>query len=119
LTDHKLASWNTYQAAWADISNDARQSLLEQSISPDVVYTDPTSVSTGYGELTTKMQATQQNYPGATFRNDKFDTHHNHAISHWTMLDTYGEPIFAGVSYAEFASDDRLKSMIGFFEPVN
>ena len=74
--------------------------MLHQSIAPDVVYTDPTSVSRGYSELTTKMQATQQSFPGTTFRNDKFDTHHNQAISHWTMLNRSGEPIFVGVSYA-------------------
>ena len=86
---------------------------------PDVIYTDPSSVSHGYDELTAKMRATQQNFPGATFRNDKFAEHHDQAISQWTMLDGTGRPIFTGVSYARFAGDDRLQSMTGFFEPVS
>ena len=52
---------------------------------PGVVYTDPVSVSHGYEEVIAKMETTQRNFPGASFRNDKFAAHHGVAISHWTM----------------------------------
>lgn len=116
--ERALTNWNTYQAAWADISADERQSMIAASISPDVVYTDPTSISHGYNELTAKMEDTQQRFPGATFHNDKFVSHHDQAVSHWTMNDLSGQPIFVGVSTARFDDDDRLASMTGFFEPA-
>lgn len=62
-----LKNWNAYQAAWADISTEERRAMVTASISPVVVYTDPTSVSHGYDELTAKMVQTQQRFPGATF----------------------------------------------------
>jgi pyruvate/2-oxoglutarate dehydrogenase complex dihydrolipoamide dehydrogenase (E3) component len=116
--DRFLAAWNTYQAAWSGVSDNDRQRMLDDSVAPHCVYTDPTSVSCGHRELTAKMQATQRNFPGATFRNDKFAHHHDQAISNWTMLDRDGNAIFAGTSYARFGDDGRLAQMTGFFEPV-
>lgn len=117
--DKQLENWNTWQAAWADIPADERRAMLAASVAPEAVYTDPTSISHGYDEITAKVLAAQVNFPGCTFRPDKFHAHHGQAISEWTMLDGTGKPIFVGVSHARFASDDRLSSMIGFFEPVS
>jgi SnoaL-like domain len=117
--DKFLATWNTYQAAWADVPDGERQKMLDESVAPGCAYTDPTSVSRGHLELTAKMQATQRNFPGATFRNDKFACHHRQAISHWTMFDGSGTAIFTGTSYARYADDGRLTQMTGFFEPVH
>jgi hypothetical protein len=87
-------------------------------VAPDCVYTDPTSVSRGYRELTAKMQATQRNFPDATFRNDTFACRHDQAISNWTMFDGDGKAIFTGTSYARYGDDGRLAQMTGFFEAV-
>jgi predicted ester cyclase len=118
-TDQQLQNWNTWQAAWTDLPAERRQTMIEHSIAPEVVYTDPNSVSRGYDEITVKMAEAQQNFPGCSFRQVKFRAHHDQAISEWTMLNGDNQPIFTGVSYAHFGSDDRLTSMIGFFEPVS
>jgi hypothetical protein len=118
-TDKQLENWNMWQAAWADITMDKRRVMLEASVAPEAVYTDPDSVSHGYDQITAKVVAAQENFPGCSFRQDKFRAHHEQAISEWTMLDGSGQPIFTGVSHARFADDDRLTSMIGFFEPVS
>lgn len=114
--DRFLAAWTTYQAAWSAVSGDKRQQMLDDSVAPDCVYTDPVSISRGHRELTAKMQATQRNFPGATFRNDRFAQHHVQAISTWTMLDRNGTAIFTGTSYARYGDDGRLAQMTGFFE---
>src|SRR3981189_2133173 len=116
--DGFLAAWNTYQAAWSGVSDGERQQMLDDSVSPDCVYTDPASVSRGHRELAAKMQATQRTFPGARFRNDKFAQHHGQAVSSWTMLDGTGSAIFTGTSYARYGDDARLAQMTGFFEPV-
>jgi hypothetical protein len=113
-----LAVWTAYQAAWSAVSDGKRQQMLGDSVAPDCVYTDPVSISRGHRELTAKMQATQRNFPGATFRNDKFAQHHGQAVSNWTMLDRNGTAIFTGTSYARFGDDGRLAEMTGFFEAV-
>jgi hypothetical protein len=116
--DSFLAAWNTYQAAWSRVSDGERQRMLDESVAPDCVYTDPASVSHGHRELTAKMQTTQRNFPGATFRNDKFAHHHGEAVSDWTMFDGNGRAIFTGTSYARYDGDGRLARMTGFFEAV-
>jgi hypothetical protein len=114
--DRGLATWTAYQSAWSAVSDDKRQQMLDDSVAPDCVYTDPVSISRGHRELTAKMQATQRNFPGATFRNDTFAQHHGQAISSWTMLDRNGTAIFIGTSYARYGDDGRLAQMTGFFE---
>jgi hypothetical protein len=116
--DRFLAAWTTYQSAWSDVSAGQRQKMLDDSVAPDCVYTDPVSVSRGHRELAAKMQATQRNFPGATFRNDKFAQHHGQAISNWTMFNGSGTAIFTGTSYARYGVDGRLAQMTGFFEAV-
>ncbi|MCO5972409.1 nuclear transport factor 2 family protein [Actinoallomurus soli] len=106
------------QAAWSAVSDGERQRMLDDSVTPDCVYTDPASVSRGHRELTAKMQTTQRNFPGATFRNDKFAQHHDQAISNWTMFDGDGKAIFTGTSWARYGDDGRLAQMTGFFEPA-
>ena len=116
--DRFQAAWTAYQAAWSAVSDDKRRQILDDSVAPGCVYTDPVSISHGHRELTAKMQATQRNFPGATFRNDKFAQHHGQAISNWTMLDRNGTAIFTGTSYARYGDDGRLAQMTGFFEAV-
>ena len=113
-----LSNWNTYQAAWSALPADRRREMVRQSVDEACVYTDPTSVSEGHEELMAKMDATQRNSPGATFRNDTWQEHHDQAISHWTMFNAHHEPIFIGTSWARIGTDGRFTHMTGFFEPV-
>lgn len=111
----QLATWNTYQAAWASPSAEERRQQLSRSVADDAVYADPTDECHGQAELLAHMERSQQRYPGASFRNDKFLAHHDQALSWWTMRAANGSTLATGTSYARFGADGRLAQMTGFF----
>ena len=114
----QLATWNTYQGAWANRSAEERQQQLSRSVAAEAVYADPTDECHGLAVLMAHIERSQQRYPGASFRNDKFLAHHDQALSWWTMLAADGSTLATGTSYARFGADGRLTQMTGFFKPA-
>ena len=113
-----LTTWNTYQAAWSDISSDQRLQLLKKSVAEDAIYTDPQSECHGLTELTAKIEQSQKAYPGASFHNEKALDHHKQGLFTWKMHDVEDKVIAVGTSYARFGDDGLLTQMSGFFELV-
>ena len=114
----QLATWNTYQAAWASPSAEERQQQLSRSVAAEAVYTDPTAECHGLAALVAHVEQSRQHYPGASFRNDKFLAHHDQALAWWTMRAADGSTLATGTSYARFGADGRLTQMTGFFSPA-
>lgn len=115
--DVYLENWKAYQAAWADISDDKRRELLEQSVATDCAYADPAGAADGLEALTAYIGKFQQRFPGAWFENDKFSSHHGQALATWRRLDRNGSPPALGKSYARFGENGKLVRMTGF--PTN
>lgn len=114
--DKHLQTWNVYQSAWAPISDEERRELLRRSVSDDIVYTDPGSQVLGADALAERIAKSQEQFPGARFRNDSFIAHHGQGLFQWTMLNGEGADTVKGSSYARFGEDGRLVQATGFFE---
>ena len=115
LDPTRLAIWTTYQAAWSDISDAERRSLLARSVAQDCLYTDPQGELRGIDALVAKIVQSQAAKPGVSFRNDQLSSRGDEALSEWTMLGSDGAPRVRGASYARFGADGRLTHMSGFF----
>ena len=117
MNDEKyLKTWNAYQSAWAPISVAERRELLAKSVADNIVYTDPALQVDGVEALAERIGKSQEQFPGAHFRNDSFLEHHDQAIFQWTMLTGEGAEAVKGTSYARFGADGRLVQATGFFE---
>lgn len=116
MNEAYLATWKTYQAAWADIGVAQRRKLLTESVAEDCIDSDPIAACRGIDALNAKIEDSKQKFPGASFRNDTFLDYHDHGLSHWTMLNKEGAKMVEGASYARFGADGKLTQMTGFFE---
>ena len=105
-----------YGKSWSETDPSKRLQLFEQCLSPDCVYTDPTSQVTGYEQLSGYMSEFQKNLPGGGFVATKLQSHHDRSLMHWNMVDGKGSILSPGASYFLFGTDGRLKQMTGFFE---
>ncbi|MGY2733829.1 nuclear transport factor 2 family protein [Sphingomonas sp. UYP23] len=114
--DKHLKTWNIYQSAWSPIGGTERRELLRQSVSDDIVYTDPASQVHGADALAERICKSQQQVPGSRFRNDSFIEHRGQGIFQWTMLNGEGADAVKGSSFARFGEDGRLVQATGFFE---
>ena len=111
-----LKTWNIYQSAWGPVDEPTRRELLAQSVSEDVVYTDPASQTHGVDELAKRIAQSQQQFSGARFRNDSFLEHHGQGLFQWTMYDGEGAVFLKGSSFGRFGEDGRLVQATGFFQ---
>lgn len=116
MHEEYLATWTRYQAAWSDISSEERKALLKESVAADAVYTDPTNECRGLEELIAKIEQSQRKTPGPSFENTRLLTHHQQALSSWTMRSKEGTALATGNSYARFNAEGLLVQMTGFFE---
>lgn len=117
MNDEKhLKMWKNYQAAWAPIGEADRLSLLAESVSDDILYTDPSSQVRGVEALAKRIGKSQEQFPGSRFRNDSFLEHHDQGLFQWTMLNGEGAETVKGTSFAVFGEDGRLAQATGFFE---
>jgi hypothetical protein len=89
--------------------------LLEQSVSPECIYTDPLTQVQGYDALANYMEAFQKNTPGGAFVTTNLQEHHDQSLAQWNMVDGEGKVISPGTSFARYDADGRLKQMTGFF----
>lgn len=115
-SEDRLKTWNIYQSAWGPIDEAERRGLLKQSVADEIVYTDPGSQTHSLDELVTRIGKSQEQFPGARFKNDSFLEHHDQGIFQRTMYDGRGEVFVKGASFGRFGEDGRLAQATGFFE---
>ena len=111
-----LRTWNLYQSAWGPIPEAERRELLAQSVSEEIVYTDPASQVEGVEALAERIAASQAKFAGSRFKNDSFLEHHGQALFQWTMYDAEGAVFVKGSSFGRFGEDGRLIQATGFFK---
>jgi hypothetical protein len=108
-------TWKRYSDAW-HATDAERTEIFKATLAKQCVYTDPLATTTGWKALTEYMRAFQQQFPGARFAVQDFETHNDCSIAHWKMLAPDGSPISAGVSYGEFDESGKITKMTGFFD---
>ncbi len=110
------STWELYAKAWSSVDPEERRRLLQGSIAPSCVYTDPVAQSHGRAELAGVMEQFQRNMPGATIEVDAFTSHHDHALVHWRAVDASGVPRLSGADAVLFDGDGLLARITGFLE---
>jgi len=112
----RKSTLETYAKSWSEADTSKRLKLFEQCLSPDCVYTDPTSQVTGYEEFSGYMSELQRNVPGVAFVPTELQSHHDRSLMHWNMVDGEGKILSQGASYFLYGADGRLTQMTGFFD---
>ncbi|MFK8029563.1 MAG: nuclear transport factor 2 family protein [Gammaproteobacteria bacterium] len=111
--DHMLAAWNEQDSTKI-------RTLLEEALTPDVHFVDPTANLHGMDAFEQNVRDVQQRLPGATYsRVSEVDSHNNLYRYHWAIhLD--GRLAVQGFDVTELR-DGRVCKVIGFFNdlPLN
>ena len=101
---------DTYVGTWNEADVEARHVLIEEAWTDDGVYHAPAVEAKGHKEIDANVARIQQKYPNRVFcRTSEVFMHKNRARYTWAMLDLAGSATIAGVDYALFAEDGRLR----------
>ncbi len=114
-TNDYRTTWEIYAKAWSGVDAAERQALLDQSVHPDCLYTDPMVQCRGHRELIAYLEQFQIGLPGGSFKTHSFRNHHDQALADWDMLDGSGSSANLGTSFVRFDESGRLVQITGFF----
>jgi hypothetical protein len=109
--DHMLAAWNERDPTRI-------RGHLEQALTADVEFIDPTIVTHGIDEFAANIRGFRSKYPQADCaRTSDVDSHHHLHRYGWHIV-VGQQLVVAGFDVAETDSDGRVRRVLGFFGPL-
>jgi hypothetical protein len=106
-----------YVDTWNEADVDQRHVLIETAWSADGVYHAPAVAAHGHWAIGDNIARIQEKYPNRVFcRTSDVFLHRNRARYTWAMLDLAGSATIAGVDYALFADDGRLRRVTCIYD---
>ena len=79
-----------------------RERLLRQSVTDDVVPSNPNGEIHGLESMMDPIEQFQREQPGASFKSNKLLAHHGQFLSEWTMSGKDGSALATAHSYGRF-----------------
>ena len=107
--------WNSYMAAFGTVSEHERERLLENSVSEDVVFTNPGGAGNSRAGLHAHITGFQKANPGAYFRTEKLFPQDDKLLAIWAMYKQDGAKLATGYNFVTPNSDGLFNYMAGFF----
>jgi SnoaL-like domain len=109
-------TWETYASAWRQTQPNEIVRLFDAALARDCTYTDPLSQCEGWEALIAYMTDFHRQVPGGHFVTTRFIEHHQRSVATWQMCDAQGAAIGDGISYGVYDDQNKLTSMVGFFD---
>lgn len=114
MSDPRVTTYKTYLSAWSAIPDDQRAKLLRESLSENIVFTNPTQTRRGLADVAVHLQAFQQRSPGGSFRMNEMLGWENHGMAPWQFVDAKDQPGFWGYDVLAYDGQGRIESMLLF-----
>lgn len=112
-----LEQWQRYASIWS-LEATRRDAELAACVASEVSYEDPNVSLTGLRAFAEYMGGFQRGFPGHSFRIRAVSAHHGTSLARWDQVDTSGEVVVPGISFAECTADGRIARVRGFFGDV-
>ncbi|MBC7897647.1 MAG: nuclear transport factor 2 family protein [Cytophagaceae bacterium] len=108
-----------YCAAWNEPDPTRRANLLRVVWDTEGEYSDPTPANLkGRDALSGHIDGFLKQFAGGSIRCSAPQFHHQSGRFTWEIFAANGSSVVAGMDYAEFAPDGRLRRIVGFFGPL-
>lgn len=107
--------WKSYVTAFNTPVEEERARLLEQSVSDDVVFTNPGGDGKSRVSLIAHIGHFQKSRPGLYFSTDKLYAQPDKLLAAWSMHKPDGSKVATGYNFVLPDEDGRFRYMAGFF----
>jgi uncharacterized protein YndB with AHSA1/START domain len=103
-------------SAWAEADGGARRALLDQAVTPGVVFRDAHSATTGIDDLHAHLAAAQLHMPGIRLaREGELQQCQGTAVARWVATAADGGVKARGTNVYELAPDGRIDRVVGMW----
>jgi hypothetical protein len=107
---------DAFLRAWGDPDAGRRRALLESCATPEVVFRDAYSATSGREDLLANLEAVQLHMPGIVLARDgEVNVSHGSAIVRWTA-EREGRVVARRVNFYDLSPDGRIARVVGFWE---
>ena len=107
--------WTSYMTAFNATVEDERERLLEQSVSDDVIFTNPGGNGQSRDALVAHIGKFQKGNPGVYFSTEKLFAQPDKLLAIWSMYKPDGSKVATGYNFVRSDQDGRFNYMAGFF----
>jgi hypothetical protein len=107
--------WNAYMSAFAAVDREERDRLLRQSVSDDVVFTNPGGNGTTRAGLSAHIADFQAKMPSMTFSTDKVYLNQGELLAVWSLYKPDHVKVATGYNFVRLDANGRFSYMAGFF----
>lgn len=114
MSDPRVKTYETYLSAWSAIPDEERAKLLRESLSEDIVFTNPTQTRRGLVDVAVHLKGFQQRSPGGSFRMNEMLGWETNGIATWQLVDAQGQPGFWGYDVLAYDGQGRIASILLF-----
>ena len=121
MSDERLRTYEQYLSAWSAITDHERAERLRGSLSPSVVFYNPTQTRHGIAEVAGQCADFQKRTPGGSFATDEMLVLDRQGLVKWHLIDKDGKPgsfetygFDYGYDIVAFGSDGRIESITMF-----
>jgi len=109
----------SYIDTWNERDPAARAAAIGKLWADDARYTDPLMDVPGRDAISAAIGASQEQFPGFTFRlAGPVDGHHDQCRFSWELGPAGSEAPVAGFDVAVISADGRLQTVLGFLDRV-
>ena len=108
-----------YIAAWNETDNNRRRDLIARTWTEGASYVDPMLQAEGHDGIDTMIAGVQERFPGHRFRRtSEVESHHDRVRFTWELAPEAGDPVVCGTDFGIVTTDNRLRSVTGFFDQM-
>ena len=108
-----------YVAAWGEANEASRLALLHSCYEDACVYSDPSVSLPNIQALTAYLADLHRRFPGCRVNREcEMDTYSEYARFHWNWSLGDGTVRRKGIDFVRFSPANRLREVVGFFDPV-
>jgi len=114
MTDKRVATYDIYLSAWSAVPDGERRRLLRDSVTDDIVFTNPMQTRVGLDDVVKHLEGFQQRSPNGKFIAIAVLGWENNTLATWQFVDAEGKPGFTGYDVVRFDDLGRIKSILLF-----
>jgi len=114
VSDKRVTTYDIYLLAWSAMADEERRRLLRESVTEDIVFTNPMQTCVGLDGLVAHLEGFQQRSPNGKFVSLAILGWENHALATWQFVDADGKPGFTGYDVLAFDDQGRIASILLF-----